>query len=253
MRMVSQNKNERKDESIRLRGRRSRHRPSLEEENEIRTTALVVIVIDRNPNLMNIIRSLLTRLPPMFHLFYSFLIIIPLLGVFYCLCLKLGSMDFFQSLLLKIGFSLGSRFLSFAFLKLGLAGGLAMAIVFAVRTLLIGGEFQPYPLMMSSEGPNQGWTDLLGSSESESAGTSSSVNQQGARPAPAPNEVAPPVVPYPYPENEIIGGDSVESIERRLLGRFFSPSAHDIQMARIQAEDLFEVKVDILRVMAGGP
>ncbi|XP_020209585.1 uncharacterized protein LOC109794549 [Cajanus cajan] len=122
-----------------------------------------------------------------------------------------------------------------------------MAIIFAVRTLLIGGEFQP---MMSSEGPNEGWTGiLLGSSESESAGTSSSVNQQGARPAPAQNEVAPPVVPYPYPENEIIGGDSVEAIERRLLGRFPSPSAHDIQMARIQAEDLFEVKVDIIRRM----
>ena len=91
----------------------------LEEENEIRTTALVVIVRDRNPNIMNRIRSLFTRLPPMFHLFYSFLIIIPFLGVFYCLCLKLGSMDFFQSLLYKIGFSLGSRVLSFAFFKLG--------------------------------------------------------------------------------------------------------------------------------------
>ena len=81
--------------------------------------------MDRNPNLMNIIRSLLTRLPRMFHLFYSFLIIIPLLGVFYLLCLKLGFLDFFQSLLYKIGFSLGSRVLSFA---LGLAGGLALAI-----------------------------------------------------------------------------------------------------------------------------
>ncbi|RDY03827.1 hypothetical protein CR513_12540, partial [Mucuna pruriens] len=57
------------------------------------------------------------------------------------------------------------------FLKIGPSGGLAMAIIFAVRTLLIGGEFQPYPFMISSEGPNQGWTDLLGSSESESAGT----------------------------------------------------------------------------------
>lgn len=43
----------------------------------------------------------------------------------------------------------------------------------------------------------------------------------------------------------------MESIERRFLGRFFSLSAHDIQMAQIQAKDLFEVKVDILRVMAG--
>lgn len=96
---------------------------------------------------------------------------------------------------------------------------------------------------------SSGWTDLLGSSE-ESGGTSSSVNQRGARQAPA-QEVAPPVVPYPYSEDEIIGGDSVESIQRRLLGRFPSPSAHEIQMARIEAEDLFEVKADICRVMAG--
>ncbi|CAJ1972876.1 unnamed protein product [Sphenostylis stenocarpa] len=59
------------------------------------------------------------------------------------------------------------------------------------------------------------------------------------------------VVPYPYQENEIIGGDSVESIEPSLLGRFFSPSAHEIHIAQIQAEDLFEVKVDIIRVMVG--
>ncbi|CAK8576152.1 unnamed protein product [Lathyrus sativus] len=65
----------------------------------------------------------------------------------------------------------------------------------------------------------------------------------------AANQEAP--VPYPYPHDEIIGGDSVESIQRRLLGGSPSPSAHLIQMARIQAEDLFEVKVDICQVMAG--
>nr|QCQ81899.1 hypothetical protein [Ammopiptanthus mongolicus] len=133
-------------------------------------------------------------------------------------------------------------------LKLGLA--LAMAILFAMRTILIG-ECQPF-MMSSSEGPNQGWTDLLGSSERESSeDTLSSVNQQGARPAPAPNEAYPPVVPYPYQSNEIIGGDCVEAIQQRFLGGLVSPSAHDIQMARNQAEDQFEVKVDIVRVMAG--
>ncbi|KAI5385427.1 hypothetical protein KIW84_072142 [Lathyrus oleraceus] len=65
----------------------------------------------------------------------------------------------------------------------------------------------------------------------------------------AANQAAP--VPYPYPHDEILGGDSVESIQRRLLGGSPSPSAHLIQMARIQAEDLFEVKVDICQVMAG--
>ena len=83
---------------------------------------------------------LLTRLPRMFHLFYSFLIIIPLLGVFYLLCLKLGFLDLFQSLLFKSGFSLGSRVLSFALFKLGLAGGLARAIGFLLRLLFSSEE-----------------------------------------------------------------------------------------------------------------
>nr|AOT98974.1 transmembrane protein [Oryza rufipogon]BAN67533.1 hypothetical protein [Oryza rufipogon] len=62
---------------------------------------------------------------------------------------------------------------------------------------------------------------------------------------------APPYAPYPYPVDEIIGGDSVQSIQRRLLGTNWNPSAHDIKMSRIQAEDLFELKVEIIRKMAG--
>ncbi|KAG4918003.1 hypothetical protein JHK82_057419 (mitochondrion) [Glycine max] len=96
--------------------------------------------------------------------------------------------------------------------------------------------------------------------DSASSGRSSStsaVNQplpgeQAMPPAlPVMQEAANRALPYPYQNNEIIGGDSVESIQRRLLGRFPSPSAHEIQMARIEAEDLFEVKVDICQVMAG--
>lgn len=93
------------------------------------------------------------------------------------------------------------------------------------------------------------------------AGTSVNQPEAGLGPpanpvAPRGGEAGPPnqpprVVPYPYQENEVVGGDSLELIQRRLLGRFSSPSAHDIQMARIQAEDLFEVKADIIRVMAG--
>nr|VDD25145.1 unnamed protein product [Brassica rapa] len=49
----------------------------------------------------------------------------------------------------------------------------------------------------------------------------------------------------------MIGGDSVEAIERRLLAQFAYPSYEDIQLAHIQAEDLFEVKVEIVKVMAG--
>ncbi|KAK7325842.1 hypothetical protein VNO80_33889 [Phaseolus coccineus] len=53
------------------------------------------------------------------------------------------------------------------------------------------------------------------------------------------------VVPFPYDEEEVIGGDSVRSIQNRLLAKYDSPSAHEITMARIEAEDLMEVKVEI--------
>nr|AOT98978.1 hypothetical protein [Oryza rufipogon]ATA66825.1 hypothetical protein [Oryza sativa Indica Group] len=59
-----------------------------------------------------------------------------------------------------------------------------------------------------------------------------------------------PYAPYPYPVDEIIGGDCVQSIQRRILGANLNPSAHDMQMSRIQAEDLFELKVQIIRKMA---
>lgn len=58
----------------------------------------------------------------------------------------------------------------------------------------------------------------------------------------------PPDVPYPH--DEIIGGDSIERIQRRLLSQSDFPSAHEITMARIEAEDLMEVKVEIVRIMA---
>lgn len=97
--------------------------------------------------------------------------------------------------------------------------------------------------------------------ESETTGETP-VNPREARPAVPANPVAsrgeeagpsnrvPPRVPYPYPPDEIIGGDCVCSIQRRLLAEFDLPSYEQIQFARIQAEDLFEVKVDILRIMA---
>nr|P92535.1 RecName: Full=Uncharacterized mitochondrial protein AtMg01010; AltName: Full=ORF118 [Arabidopsis thaliana]CAA69841.1 unnamed protein product [Arabidopsis thaliana] len=50
----------------------------------------------------------------------------------------------------------------------------------------------------------------------------------------------------------MIGGDSVEAIERRLLAKYpeGSPSAEIIEMARIEAEDLFEIKAQIIQRMA---
>ncbi|XP_076943585.1 putative mitochondrial protein AtMg01010 [Bidens hawaiensis] len=56
---------------------------------------------------------------------------------------------------------------------------------------------------------------------------------------------------FPYEPDELIGGDSVSSIQRRLLLSNPRPSAEEIDFARMQAEDLFEVKVQIIRQMEG--
>ncbi|CAI8608525.1 unnamed protein product [Vicia faba] len=215
-----------------------------------------------------LVSLIILGLPRLFHLFYSFLIIIPLLGVFYSLCMKLGSIDLFNSPLFKIGLSLGSRVLSYAFFKLGLAGGLAWVLLNVLRALFsadggvsIGNGMMPHGAAESTNSDLFTYTsDLVEDSGSSGRSRSTStVNQplpgEQAMPPTLPvmqeaaNQAAP--VPYPYPHDEIIGGDSVESIQRRLLGGSPSPSAHLIQMARIQAEDLFEVKVDICQVMAG--
>lgn len=58
-----------------------------------------------------------------------------------------------------------------------------------------------------------------------------------------------PVEPYPYTDTEVIGGDSVSAIQRRLLGKYPFPSAEIIEGARLDAQDLFEVKVRIIREM----
>nr|QWQ49872.1 hypothetical protein [Zelkova schneideriana] len=96
---------------------------------------------------------------------------------------------------------------------------------------------------------------------SRTAGTSE--NQPEAVPVPPGNPVASPgeeagpanqtlpVVPYPYPPDEVIGGDCVDAIQQRLLNPYSDPSSEVIQMMRIQAEDLFEVKVEIIQIMAG--
>ncbi|XP_028775899.1 uncharacterized protein LOC114732729 [Neltuma alba] len=57
------------------------------------------------------------------------------------------------------------------------------------------------------------------------------------------------VIPFPYHEEEVIGGDSVLSIKHRLLAKYGSPSAKVIKLAQIEAEDYFEIKVDVIRQM----
>jgi hypothetical protein len=64
-----------------------------------------------------------------------------------------------------------------------------------------------------------------------------------------PSNQPPQGVPYPYHPEEVIGGDSVLSIEGRLLRDQIAPSPIDIYLARVNAEELFEVKVDIIRKM----
>lgn len=81
-----------------------------------------------------------------------------------------------------------------------------------------------------------------------------SGGQEAANPVPsggpeAANQ-APPYVPYPYQNSEIIGGDSVSLIEWRLLKKIALPSAEQIYFAHLKAQDLFEVKVEIIRLMA---
>lgn len=103
-------------------------------------------------------------------------------------------------------------------------------------------------------------------SETETEGTGTSVNQPVTRPVPHANPVAspgeeagpsnrtPPVRPFPYQDDEVIGGDCVSNIERRFVERLKaknpSPSLEDYRLARIQAEDQFEVQVEIIRTMA---
>jgi len=99
------------------------------------------------------------------------------------------------------------------------------------------------------------------SSETKSEGTGS-VNKPEARPSSnqvaSPGEEAGPsnrtlpVENYPYQPNEVIGGDSVLSIQQRFLDKSPNsiPSAEEIYLARIDAEDLFGAKVEIIRTMA---
>ena len=66
-----------------------------------------------------------------------------------------------------------------------------------------------------------------------------------------PSNRVPPEEKFPYHWDEVIGGDSVSAIERRLLEKVNSPTVLDLKLARINAQDLFERKVDIIRYMAG--
>lgn len=197
----------------------------------------------------------------------SVFILLILLGVCYSLCLILGSIDIWNALFFKFSLALGNRALSLFLLEIGFSSGLAFALGFAVKALLTAEDLTFLTHFMSPEregtsgaASSESWTRILLGSASESEYStstegSSSVNKADAPPANAvasPGEGAGPSRPferYPYEADEVIGGDSVLSIARRLKEKNSNPSAEDIYLAHIQAKDRFEVKVDIIRQM----
>ena len=172
-----------------------------------------------------------------------FFLILPVLPVLYLLCLKAGVLPSFYAGLYKGGLSLGGRALSSFLISKGLPG----AFAFAIPCLLQVCVGNSAVLKMDSSG-SEGWWKYLQSSEGASTNSGSegavphenhaSVSDEGA---------ASPGRPDP---DEMVGGDSIHSIQRRLLSKTPFPSAEAIDFARIQAEDLFEVKGDIVRRMA---
>ncbi|KAH0676533.1 hypothetical protein KY285_024334 [Solanum tuberosum] len=94
--------------------------------------------------------------------------------------------------------------------------------------------------------------DVLLESWEKSTETGTSVDQPEPEPGHVPPAIQPPrVVPYPYQLDEVIGGDSVQSIQQRLLAKYsYTPPIGIMYLAEIEAKDLFEVKVEILRIMA---
>ena len=165
------------------------------------------------------------------------------------------------------GIWLGGRFLSSALRGLGLTGVLAGAVGFLLQVICCPADADGW-LSFGSSGitttgstHSEGFTytsDMVEDSVGSRSASNSSVNQ------PIPREqAAPPALPVmqedagnrgepvPVAPNGFFGGDSVESIQRRLLDGSPFPSAHAIQLARIQAEELFVVKADICEVMEG--
>jgi hypothetical protein len=178
------------------------------------------------------------------------ILFILLLVLIYFISMKIGAPHFLKSAVAKAAFSLGGRAVSF----FGVRSGLFVALVFLIQLLLfLTLEGTPLLKEMNSSG-SEGWTAYFrGSSTSAGGG---SQNAPPAEPVPpgdwlsSSEEAASPARPDPsYQEDEVIGGDSIVSIQRRLLSKSTFPSSREIEWTRIRAEDLFEVKVEIIRRM----
>nr|QNG42794.1 hypothetical protein [Prunus avium] len=97
--------------------------------------------------------------------------------------------------------------------------------------------------MESSEGSAP--SESVGSAPSEAAPPANPAGSQEA----GPSNQGP--APYPYQPDQVIGGDSVETIKRRLLSGHEANLTYEVcEFARIRAEDLFEVKAEILGEMS---
>ncbi|KAK4280268.1 hypothetical protein QN277_011910 [Acacia crassicarpa] len=86
----------------------------------------------------------------------------------------------------------------------------------------------------------------------DSAGGQPQPGQQAmppANPVASGEAEAGPAHFFPYDQEEMIGGDSVLSIQTGLLSKYDFPSAEQIESARMEARQRFRMKVDIIRVM----
>ena len=188
--------------------------------------------------------------------------------IFFCLLLLFYLASFLgvdldlDFVLQKLNSMLLAKGIRFLFSRLGWFGLLVEGL------LVLGDNSGGWCNMMApSGGSGATWKedtreiDILLESSWETEDTGSSVNQPVAPPA---NQVAfpgeeagpsNPVRPFPYHDDDLIGGDSVRAIEQRFVERLRakkpSPSLEDYRLARIQAEDQFEVKVEIIKLMAG--
>lgn len=201
----------------------------------------------------------------------------------YFLCSYFWGITCFGAALAQIAGAVGARGLEKVLIRVGFPSSLAFFLASALRAFFTTGVIEgnmmapPNDQMVpsGSGGPSHSpswkessfeidvlleeWPTTAGG---ESAETGTSVNRpESGRVPPAthvaprgdeagPSNQPPQGVPYPYHPEQVIGGDSVLSIERRLLSGQTTPSPLDIYLARIDAEDLFEAKVKILQRMA---
>jgi hypothetical protein len=156
-------------------------------------------------SIMKLLRLLSKHLPRFRRLFYSVLFLFAFLGLFYFISLLLSSFDLYAELLKRVGVSLGTRALSASLVKTGCCGGLSLAIIFAIKSLLTA---EVAPNMMGPAGTDSGasgasssgsWHKYLNlfsedeeRAEAESSTAPAPSDQPGVEPAAEnPGEVAP--------------------------------------------------------------